>query len=243
MLLCYLLLQKAAAAPKVKEEKKDAPVKKEVSAKPKEAKPAVKKEDKKDEKAKQEKPVKKEAAAKKETKEGDKPAREKKVFDMPGQTKETPSEVGLGQQAMCIAWARMACNAHASMWHAFLSCTRLRPSDSILCCMLQTDPLRKFYTSLLEQRPDSEMAKKWCGMGMLTGRACLLGQRTRQELHQPLFAAAQSQLAQSPDTQAHHCVMIVIYVCMHRASCSPQVPAARPAGEGRCRGPGERAGS
>lgn len=30
------------------------------------------------------------------------------------------------------------------------------------CCRtLQTDPLRKFYTSLLQQRPDSEMAKKW----------------------------------------------------------------------------------
>lgn len=26
----------------------------------------------------------------------------------------------------------------------------------------ETDPLRKFYTSLLSQRPDSEMAKKWC---------------------------------------------------------------------------------
>eukprot|EP00198_Chlamydomonas_reinhardtii_P004933 XP_001694269.1 predicted protein [Chlamydomonas reinhardtii] len=26
----------------------------------------------------------------------------------------------------------------------------------------ETDSLRKFYTSLLEQIPESEMAKKWC---------------------------------------------------------------------------------
>jgi len=25
------------------------------------------------------------------------------------------------------------------------------------------DPLRKFYTSLLKERPSSEMAQKWCG--------------------------------------------------------------------------------
>ncbi|KAK2076270.1 hypothetical protein QBZ16_001202 [Prototheca wickerhamii] len=29
------------------------------------------------------------------------------------------------------------------------------------------DPLRKFYTSLLEQRPESEMARKWCVMNGL----------------------------------------------------------------------------
>lgn len=28
----------------------------------------------------------------------------------------------------------------------------------------ETDSLRKFYTSLLRQRPESEMAKKWCAM-------------------------------------------------------------------------------
>ena len=27
---------------------------------------------------------------------------------------------------------------------------------------MQADPLRKFYTSLREQRPDSQMARKWC---------------------------------------------------------------------------------
>ena len=31
----------------------------------------------------------------------------------------------------------------------------------------QGDPLRKFYTSLLEQRPESEMARKWCVMNGL----------------------------------------------------------------------------
>lgn len=29
---------------------------------------------------------------------------------------------------------------------------------------LQGDPLRKFYTSLLKQRPESEMARRWCAM-------------------------------------------------------------------------------
>ena len=29
---------------------------------------------------------------------------------------------------------------------------------------LQTDPLRKFYVSCLAQRPNSDMAKKWCGV-------------------------------------------------------------------------------
>lgn len=28
-------------------------------------------------------------------------------------------------------------------------------------CNLQIDPLHKFYTTLKQQRPDSEMAKKW----------------------------------------------------------------------------------
>ncbi len=28
-------------------------------------------------------------------------------------------------------------------------------------CKLQIDPLHKFYTTLKQQRPDSEMAKKW----------------------------------------------------------------------------------
>jgi len=33
----------------------------------------------------------------------------------------------------------------------------------------ETDPMRKFYTSLLEQNPDSAMAKKWCVMhGLLS---------------------------------------------------------------------------
>lgn len=40
-------------------------------------------------------------------------------------------------------------------WH-------LTPCDMccVLCC-LQTDPLRKFYTSLLKEKPDSAMALKW----------------------------------------------------------------------------------
>jgi hypothetical protein len=29
------------------------------------------------------------------------------------------------------------------------------------CWWLQTDPLRKFYTSLLAEKPDSAMALKW----------------------------------------------------------------------------------
>lgn len=49
--------------------------------------------------------------------EGEKRVIVKKEFDMPGQTRDTPSEA---------------------------------------------DPLHKFYTSLRQQRPDSEMAKKWC---------------------------------------------------------------------------------
>ncbi len=28
-------------------------------------------------------------------------------------------------------------------------------------CKLQIDPLHKFYTTLKQQRPDSDMAKKW----------------------------------------------------------------------------------
>ena len=38
---------------------------------------------------------------------------------------------------------------------------------------VQTDPLRKFYTSLLAQRPDSEMAMKWWGRTAVS----MLGQR------------------------------------------------------------------
>ena len=29
---------------------------------------------------------------------------------------------------------------------------------------MQVDPLRRFYSSLHEQIPDSDMAKKWCGL-------------------------------------------------------------------------------
>lgn len=32
----------------------------------------------------------------------------------------------------------------------------------------EIDPLRKFYTSLIKQRPDSEMAKKWCAAAVDT---------------------------------------------------------------------------
>ena len=44
---------------------------------------------------------------------------------------------------------------------------------------VQTDPLRKFYTSLLAQRPDSELAMKWWGrtgvsfLGWRRGSHCL----------------------------------------------------------------------
>lgn len=36
--------------------------------------------------------------------------------------------------------------------------------------MCQEDPLRRFYTSLLEQNPDSDMAKRWCVMHGLLDR-------------------------------------------------------------------------
>jgi hypothetical protein len=31
---------------------------------------------------------------------------------------------------------------------------------------MQSDPLRKFYMSLLTERPESAMARKWCALGL-----------------------------------------------------------------------------
>lgn len=43
--------------------------------------------------------------------------------------------------------------------HSMRKCTSLR--DPLGVTWLQTDALRKFYTSLRTQRPQSEMARKW----------------------------------------------------------------------------------
>lgn len=64
-----------------------------------------------------------------------------KVYDLPGQTRDTPEEVH--------------CKARGC-WRS--------PHPA------QNDPLRKFYTSTLEQRPDSAMARKWCVMYGLLSR-------------------------------------------------------------------------
>lgn len=38
----------------------------------------------------------------------------------------------------------------------------LSAACAVVCCgVLQSDPLRKFYSSLLQEKPDSTMALKW----------------------------------------------------------------------------------
>lgn len=65
-----------------------------------------------------------------------------KVYDLPGQTRDTPEE------------------ARPTVFTS--GCTQ---------CIPQNDPLRKFYTSLLEQVTDSAMARKWCVMhGLLSAK-------------------------------------------------------------------------
>ena len=138
--------------------------------------------------------------------------REKKVYELPGQTRETPDEVGtlpLGcQVASCftmplpiikmsnfglaysLSWlvyfrGTCICLKH-SMYNvvhidacdaatAFLLACQFRSKYGVedaypFICLLawqsefagmQLDPLRKFYMSLKQQRPESQMAKKW----------------------------------------------------------------------------------
>lgn len=40
----------------------------------------------------------------------------------------------------------------------------------VLIILLQIDPLRRFYTSLLQQNPESEMARRWCAIHGLLER-------------------------------------------------------------------------
>ena len=59
-------------------------------------------------------------------------------------------------------------------------------------CIVQTDPLHKFYTSLREQRPDSEMAKKWYVMQVSAAHSLLAA---------VLFASADYSYAPAADKE------------------------------------------
>ena len=76
--------------------------------------------------------VKVERGTVKKTGQKESKARVKAEYDLPGQTRPTPAEVHL----------------NASL------CVSLTP-------VCQNDPKRKFYASLLEERADSEMARRW----------------------------------------------------------------------------------
>jgi hypothetical protein len=98
------------------------------------------------------------------------------------------------------------------------------------CCMLQNDSLRKFYTSLLEQRPESEMAMKWCAClssmaqrGTAQRIACLLGAASAKTIAKAVLA---QHVAVGP---AADCLEVV-------AGLAVQVRAARPVATGT--GPG-----
>ena len=69
--------------------------------------------------------------------------RERKTYELPGQTKETPIEVTYRPESNGGPWL-----------------LRLLPGPLSLLHM-QTDSLRKFYTSLHEQKPGSIMAQRW----------------------------------------------------------------------------------
>ncbi len=134
--------------------------------------------------------------------EGDdkKPAKVKKEFDLPGQTRETPPEVRGGAGARDsparppAGWAAPAAAGGADgrrglePWAsapdaaAVAAAAPARPAP-------QTDPMRKFYTSLLEQTAESEMARRWCAAAAAARRvphsASLPGAPARTAAPQP----------------------------------------------------------
>lgn len=68
----------------------------------------------------------------------------------------------LGAAACAAAVACLATLSHVQQgchfcFHAHRLQAIIRPRR---CCLPQNDPLRRFYTSLKQQRPDSEMATK-----------------------------------------------------------------------------------
>ena len=104
--------------------------------------------------------------------------RERKVFDMPGQTKDTPPEVlpfrFCSPPPACVGpvmhpirpktpTAMEICNHIQQQRRRVGFQNAINPAATLEDSSLhpQTDSLRKFYTSLRQQRPDSEMARKW----------------------------------------------------------------------------------
>lgn len=118
--------------------------------------------------------------------------REKKVYELPGQTRDPPDEVSSQMpylpvhiSVQALGTGRQKAPRPLHMSKAFLSISglperpigfdrlhqaRLNPDQGNRvwlavgkgCHLLQLDPLRKFYSSLKQQRPESQMARKWC---------------------------------------------------------------------------------
>jgi hypothetical protein len=63
---------------------------------------------------------------------------------------------------MMVSGIQASHDLMCGFWVGFHSLLGEIPQPSThFCPDVQTDPLRKFYTSLLEENPDSAMAKKW----------------------------------------------------------------------------------
>ncbi len=117
--------------------------------------------------------------------------RERKVYDMPGQTKATPDEARARRPPAprSATAAADACGRVNTARAAADACGRVGA---------QLDPLRKFYTSTLEQLPGSEMAKRWCGRR--PGR-CRSAQRAPCTAWPP-WACAEARLRQAAAARA-----------------------------------------
>jgi hypothetical protein len=93
--------------------------------------------------------------------EDKKPVKVKKEFDMPGQTRDTPPEVCCRVLALGRGWGA---GDSPGQRRAHLLTLALPPHPHPSPrppARPQTDAMRKFYTSLLEQKSDSEMARRW----------------------------------------------------------------------------------
>lgn len=91
--------------------------------------------------------------------------RVKRVFDMPGQTRDTPGEVRKQISVLSTNFASLSFFPSLLINYSILASLHL-----LFLCYIQEDPLRRFYTTLLEQDPDSEMARRWCAMTGLLPR-------------------------------------------------------------------------
>lgn len=90
--------------------------------------------------------------------------KERKQYELPGQTRDTPDEVRARERRLAAGGALpqwpCVCAQGGMRQAPRAACLLISPPAALTLRSPQADPLRRFYTSLKEQRPESEMATK-----------------------------------------------------------------------------------